>query len=161
MSEKISGHHLERGAYVYVRQSTSYQVRHHVEGKERQYALADRAKQLGFAKVIVIDDDLGRSGGGTQERPGFGRLLAAVCQGIAGAVFALEASRLARNNRDWHHLVDLCALAETLLIDSDGIYDPRMLNDRLLLGLKGSMAEFELSLLRQRAREAFCACPER
>jgi DNA invertase Pin-like site-specific DNA recombinase len=155
MSDKISGHHLERGAYVYVRQSTPYQVRHHVEGKERQYALADRAKQLGFAKVIVIDDDLGRSGGGTHERPGFGRLLAAVCQGIAGAVFALEASRLARNNRDWHHLVDLCALAETLLIDSDGIYDPRVLNDRLLLGLKGSMAEFELGLLRQRAREAF------
>jgi DNA invertase Pin-like site-specific DNA recombinase len=155
MSEKISGHHLERGAYVYVRQSTPYQVRHHVEGKERQYALADRAKQLGFATVIVIDDDLGRSGGGTHERPGFGRLLAAVCQGIAGAVFALEASRLARNNRDWHHLVDLCALAETLLIDSDGIYDPRVLNDRLLLGLKGSMAEFELGLLRQRAREAF------
>ena len=80
MSEKISGHHLERGAYVYVRQSTPYQVRHHVEGKERQYALADRAKQLGFATVIVIDDDLGRSGGGTHERPGFGRLLAAVCQ---------------------------------------------------------------------------------
>jgi DNA invertase Pin-like site-specific DNA recombinase len=155
MSEKISGHHLERGAYVYVRQSTPYQVRHHVEGKERQYALADRAKQLGFAKVIVIDDDLGRSGSGTHERPGFGRLLASVCQGIAGAVFALEASRLARNNRDWHHLVDLCALAETLLVDSDGIYDPRVLNDRLLLGLKGSMAEFELGLLRQRAREAF------
>ena len=86
---------------------------------------------------------------------GFGRLLASVCQGLAGAVFALEASRLARNNRDWHHLVDLCALAETLLIDTDGIYDPRSLNDRLLLGLKGSMAEFELGLLRQRAREAF------
>jgi DNA invertase Pin-like site-specific DNA recombinase len=155
MSEKISGHHLERGAYVYVRQSTPCQVGHQVEGKERQYALADRAQQLGFAKVIVIDDDLGRSGGGTHERPGFGRRLAAVCQGIAGAVFALEASRLARNNRDWHHLVDLCALAETLLVDSDGIYDPRVLNDRLLLGLKGSMAEFELGLLRQRAREAF------
>jgi DNA invertase Pin-like site-specific DNA recombinase len=155
MSEKISGHHLERGAYIYVRQSTPYQVRHHVEGKERQYALAERAKQLGFSKVVVIDEDLGRSGAGTHERPGFGRLLASVCQGMAGAVFALEASRLARNNRDWHHLVDLCALAETLLIDSDGIYDPRVLNDRLLLGLKGSMAEFELGLLRQRAREAF------
>ncbi|HTF66716.1 MAG TPA: recombinase family protein [Edaphobacter sp.] len=98
---------------------------------------------------------MGRSGSGAQERLGFGRLLASVCQGLAGAVFALEASRLARNNRDWHHLVDLCALAETLLIDTDGIYDPRSLNDRLLLGLKGSMAEFELGLLRQRAREAF------
>jgi len=155
MSEKIKGHHLERGAYVYVRQSTPYQVRNHLEGKERQYALAERAKQLGFAQVVVIDEDLGRSGDGRQERQGFGSLLASVCQGLAGAVFALEASRLARNNRDWHHLVDLCALAETLLIDSDGIYDPRSLNDRLLLGLKGSMAEFELGLLRQRAREAF------
>jgi DNA invertase Pin-like site-specific DNA recombinase len=155
MSEKIKGHHLERGAYVYVRQSTSYQVRNHLEGKERQYALAGRAEQLGFAKVVVIDEDLGRSGSGSQERPGFGRLLASVCQGLAGAVFALEASRLARNNRDWHHLVDLCALTETLLIDSDGIYDPRQLNDRLILGLKGTMSEFELGLLRQRAREAF------
>jgi DNA invertase Pin-like site-specific DNA recombinase len=105
--------------------------------------------------VVVIDEDLGRSGSGSQERMGFGRLLASVCQGLAGAVFALEASRLARNNRDWHHLVDLCALAETLLIDTDGIYDPRSLNDRLLLGLKGSMGEFELGLLRQRARAAF------
>ena len=155
MSEKIRSEHLQRGAYVYVRQSTPYQVRNHLEGKERQYALAERAKQLGFSKVIVIDEDLGRSGSGSQERMGFGRLLASVCQGLAGAVFALEASRLARNNRDWHHLVDLCALAETLLIDSDGIYDPRSLNDRLLLGLKGSMAEFELGLLRQRARAAF------
>lgn len=127
----------------------------HLEGKERQYALAGRAEQLGFAKVVVIDEDLGRSGSGTQERPGFGRLLTSVCQGLAGAVFALEASRLARNNRDWHHLVDLCALTETLLIDSDGIYDPRQLNDRLILGLKGTMSEFELGLLRQRAREAF------
>jgi DNA invertase Pin-like site-specific DNA recombinase len=155
MSEKIKAHHLERGAYVYVRQSTAYQVRNHLEGQQRQYALRERAKQLGFRNVVVIDEDLGRSGGGMQERPGFGRLLASVCQGLAGAVFALEASRLARNNRDWHHLVDLCALTETLLIDSDGIYDPRQLNDRLLLGLKGTMSEFELGLLRQRAREAF------
>ena len=155
MSEKIKAHHLERGAHVYVRQSTPYQVRNNLESKERQYALARRAEQLGFAKVVVIDEDLGRSGTGTQERPGFGRLLASVCQGLAGAVFALEASRLARNNRDWHHLVDLCALTETLLIDSDGIYDPRQLNDRLVLGLKGTLSEFELGLLRQRAREAF------
>lgn len=155
MNEKIKPHHLERGAYVYVRQSTPYQVRNHLEGKERQYALVERSKQLGFEKVIVIDEDLGRSGDGTQERAGFGRLLACVCQGLAGAVLALEASRLARNNRDWHHLVDLCALTETLLVDSDGIYDPQQLNDRLLLGLKGTMSEFELGLLRQRAREAF------
>src|SRR6202047_778010 len=154
MSEKLKAHHLERGAYVYVRQSTPYQVRNNLESKERQYALARRAEQLGFAKVVVIDEDLGRSGAGTQERPGFGRLLASVCQGLAGAVFALEASRLARNNRDWHHLVDLCALTNTLVIDEDGVYDPRQINDRLLLGLKGSMAEFELGLMRQRAREA-------
>lgn len=155
MSEKVKAHHLERRAYVYVRQSTPYQVRNNLESKERQYALEGRAQQLGFSKVVVIDEDLGRSGSGIQERPGFGRLLASVCQGLAGAVFALEASRLARNNRDWHHLVDLCALTETLLIDSDGIYDPRQLNDRLVLGLKGTMSEFELGLLRQRAREAF------
>jgi DNA invertase Pin-like site-specific DNA recombinase len=155
MNEKVRAHHLERGAYVYVRQSTPYQVRNNLESKERQYALEGQAQQLGFSKVVVIDEDLGRSGSGIQERPGFGRLLASVCQGLAGAVFALEASRLARNNRDWHHLVDLCALTETLLIDSDGIYDPRQLNDRLVLGLKGTMSEFELGLLRQRAREAF------
>jgi len=100
-------------------------------------------------------EDLGRSASGAQERLGFDRLLSSVCQGLAGAVFASEASRLPRNNRDWHHLVHLCALAETLLIDTDGIYDRRWLNDRLLLGLKGSMAEFELGLLRQRARADF------
>ena len=155
MSEKIRNEHLQRGAYGYVRQSTPYQVRRHLEGKQQQYALAERARQLSFSQVIIIDEDLGRSGSGSQERMGFGRLPASVCQGLAGAVFALEASRLARNNRDWRHLVDLCALAETLLIDTDGIYDPRSLNDRWLLGLKGSMAEFELGLLRQRARAAF------
>lgn len=111
MNEKIRPEHLQRAAYVYVRQSTNYQVRHHREGQQRQYDLAQRARQLGFGEVIVIDEDLGRSGSGLQERPGFGRLLAAVCQGLAGAVMALEASRLARNNRDWHHLVDLCAWA--------------------------------------------------
>src|SRR6266851_7920935 len=155
MTEKIQPTHLARAAYVYVRQSTAQQVRHHQEGQQRQYALAAHAHHLGFPRTHVIDDDLGRSGNGSQERPGFARLLAAVCDGIVGAVFALEASRLARNNRDWHHLVDLCALTETLLIDSDGVYDPRQLNDRLVLGLKGTMSEFELGLLRQRAREAF------
>lgn len=155
MSEKIRAEHLERTAYVYVRQSSTHQVRHHREGRKRQYALADRAREMGFAKTVVIDEDQGKSGSGLQERSGFGRLLTAVCQGQAGAVFALEASRLARNNRDWYHLIDLCALTETLILDGDGVYDPRGLNDRLLLGLKGSMAEFELGLLRQRARQAF------
>jgi DNA invertase Pin-like site-specific DNA recombinase len=147
--------HLSRAAYVYIRQSSSQQVRFHLEGQKRQYGLAERARQLGFKEVVVIDEDLGRSGSGQQERPGFGRLLAAVCQGLAGAVVALEASRLARNNRDWHHLVDLCALTATVLIDDDGIYDPKLLNDRLLLGLKGTMSEYELGLLRQRARQAY------
>ncbi|MCI0437481.1 MAG: recombinase family protein [Gemmatimonadetes bacterium] len=155
MSEKIRPEHRERAAYVYVRQSTLHQVRHHREGQQRQYALAARARALGFPQVVVLDDDLGVSGAGTQERRGFGRLLTAVCQGQVGAVFALEASRLARNNRDWHHLIDLCALTDALLVDDDGIYDPRLVNDRLLLGLKGTMSEFELSLFRQRARTAF------
>lgn len=155
MSTKIHAIHLQRDAYVYVRQSTGHQVRAHPESHRRQYALADQARALGFAQVMVIDEDVGRSGTGRHERPGFGQLLAAVCEGRVGAVFALEASRLARNNRDWHHLIDLCALTETLLIDDDGIYDPRQLNDRLVLGMKGSMAEYELGLMRQRARQAF------
>ena len=155
MNEKLRPDHLERAAYVYVRQSSLQQVRHHREGQQRQYGLADRARQVGFTRVVVIDDDLGVSGTGRQRRPGFGRLLTAVCEGTVGAVFALEASRLARNNRDWHHLIDLCGMTDTVLVDDDGIYDPRLINDRLLLGLKGTMSEFELSLFRQRAREAF------
>jgi DNA invertase Pin-like site-specific DNA recombinase len=155
MSTKMHAIHLQRDAYIYVRQSTGHQVRAHPESQRRQYALADQARSLGFAQVIVIDEDVGRSGSGRHERPGFGQLLAAVCEGRVGAVFALEASRLARNNRDWHHLIDLCALTETLLVDDDGIYDPRQLNDRLVLGMKGSMAEYELGLMRQRARQAF------
>ena len=155
MNEKLRPDHLERAAYVYVRQSSLQQVRHHREGQQRQYGLADRARQVGFTRIVVIDDDLGVSGTGRQTRPGFGRLLTAVCEGQVGAVFALEASRLARNNRDWHHLIDLCGMTDTVLVDDDGIYDPRLINDRLLLGLKGTMSEFELSLFRQRAREAF------
>jgi len=155
VNEKIKPEHLTRAAYVYVRQSSGHQVRYHRESLLRQYALAERAQQLGFAQVVVIDDDLGVTGAGTHERRGFGRLLTAVCQKAAGAVVALEASRLARNNRDWYHLIDLCAMTETLLIDDDGIYDPRLINDRLVLGVKGTMSEFELNLLRQRAREAF------
>ena len=135
MSEKIQPIHTEREAYVYVRQSSMQQVRTRLEGQRRQYDLRERAHTLGFQRVTVIDEDLGRSGTGSVERPGFGRLLTAVCTGRVGAVLALEASRLARNNRDWHHLIDLCALTETLLIDCDGIYDPRLLNDRLVLGL--------------------------
>src|SRR3984893_1718852 len=154
MSEKIQPSHIEREAYVYIRQSSMQQVRTRLEGQRRQYDLRERALELGFQRVVVIDEDQGRSGTGSVERPGFGRLLAAVCSGKVGGVLALEASRLARNNRDWHHLIDLCAMAGTLVIDHDGIYDPSLLNDRLLLGLKGTMSEFEISLLRQRAMEA-------
>ena len=153
-SQKITPDHLSRSAYVYVRQSTLRQVREHEQGRERQYELADRTKQLGFAKTVVIDDDQGKTGSGLIERPGFLELLAAVCRGDVGAVFALEASRLARNNLDWYHLIELCAMTRTLIVDTDGTYDPRLLNDRLLLGLKGTMSEFELNLFRQRGREA-------
>ncbi len=155
MSDKILSTHLARTAFVYVRQSTLQQVRDHTEGQRQQYALVERARALGFRETVLIDEDQGRSGSGKQERPGFGRLLSVVCQGDVGAVLALEASRLARNNRDWHHLVDLCALTDTLIIDAECVYDARQLNDRLLLGLKGTMSEFELGLLRQRARAAF------
>jgi excisionase family DNA binding protein len=155
MNDRITKQHLERDAYIYVRQSSGHQVRHHHQGRQRQYDLAGRARELGFPRVVVIDDDQGKTGSGMVERPGFATLLLAVCSGQVGAVFALEASRLARNNRDWHHLIDLCALTETLIVDAEGVYDPRLVNDRLLLGLKGTMSEFELSLFRQRAREAF------
>src|SRR6516225_320624 len=155
MNYKLQAEHLQRAAYVYVRQSTAQQVRTHRESQQRQYALADRARQLGFARVVVIDEDLGKSGSGLVDRPGFGQLLAAICGGEAGAVLALEASRLARNNRDWHHLLVLCAMTSTVIIDDHGVYDPKRINDRLLVGLQGTMSEFELSLFRQRARQAF------
>lgn len=154
MQPKITPDHLGRGAVVYVRQSTMGQVAEHTESQRRQYALAESARALGFDPVSVIDDDLGRSGSGLVERPGFQKLVASVCSGAVGAVFCIEASRLARNGRDWHHLVDLCALVGTLVIDPDGTYDPRLVNDRLLLGLKGTMSEYELSLLRQRGLAA-------
>lgn len=154
MSAKVSASHLGRRAIVYVRQSTVTQVRENLESQRRQYGLVERAKQLGFSQVDVIDDDLGRSGSGLTARPGFDRLVAAVCSGVAGAVFCIEASRLARNGRDWHHLIDFCALVGTLIVDPDGVYDPRFPNDRLLLGLKGTMSEFELTLFRQRSLEA-------
>ncbi len=150
---KITTEHLARGAFVYIRQSTADQLTHNHESRRRQYALADRAKQLGWSTVEVIDDDLGRSGGGIA-RPGFERLLAAICAGTVGAVLAIEASRLARNGRDWHTLIEFCGLVGTIIVDEDGIYDPRHPNDRLLLGMKGTMSELELSLFRQRSQEA-------
>jgi DNA invertase Pin-like site-specific DNA recombinase len=149
MNPKITPDHLRRAAVVYVRQSTMAQVTGNLESQRRQYDLAKAAEAAGFASVTV-DDDLGRSGSGTMQRPGFERLVAMVCSGDVGAVYCIEASRLARNGRDWHHLIDLCALAGALVVDPDGAYDPRIVNDRLLLGLKGTMSEYELSLMRQR-----------
>ena len=131
---KITAEHLARSAYVYIRQSTADQVVHNHESRRRQYGLADRARQLGWTAVEVVDDDLGRSGGGTA-RPGFERLIAAICAGGVGAVLAIEVSRLARNGRDWHTLIEFCGLVGTIIVDEDGIYDPRHPNDRLLLGM--------------------------
>ena len=150
---KITAEHLARSAFVYIRQSTADQLLHNQESRRRQYGLADRARQLGWVTVEVIDDDLGRSGGGII-RPGFERLLAAICEGRVGAVLAIEVSRLARNGRDWHTLIEFCGLVGTIIVDEDGIYDPRHPNDRLLLGMKGTMSELELSLFRQRSQEA-------
>jgi DNA invertase Pin-like site-specific DNA recombinase len=149
---KITPEHLTRGAYIYIRQSTADQLLHNHESRRRQYGLADRARQLGWQDVVVIDDDLGRSGSGVS-RPGFERLLAAICEGRVGSVFAIEVSRLARNGRDWHTLIEFCGLVGTIIVDEDGVYDPRHPNDRLLLGMKGTMSELELSILRQRSLE--------
>jgi DNA invertase Pin-like site-specific DNA recombinase len=154
MNPKLTSERLARRAVVYVRQSSPSQVLHHQESQRRQYELADRARELGFKDVTVIDDDLGRSGSGLVERPGFQRLVGEVCSGEVGAIFCIEASRLARNGRDWHHLIELCGMTGAVVVDPDGVYDPAMVNDRLLLGLKGTMSEFELNLLRQRSFEA-------
>jgi excisionase family DNA binding protein len=154
MSRKIRADHLERGAVVYVRQSTPGQIEDHRESLLRQRALAETAREMGFATTQIIDDDLGRSGSGYAERPGFQRLIGLVSTAQIGAVFALEASRLARNDLDWSRLVDFCTLSNVLLVDHDGVYDPSATNDRLLLGLKGIMSQFETSTLRMRANEA-------
>ena len=121
---KITPEHLARGAYIYVRQSTADQVLNNHESRRRQYGLADRARALGWTTVEVIDDDLGRSGSGIA-RPGFEKLLAAICEGRVGVVVSIEASRLARNGRDWHTLLEFCGLVGTLIADEDGVYDPR------------------------------------
>ena len=135
MNSKLTAERLSRRAIVYVRQSSPGQVIQNQESKRRQYGLADRARELGFSDVSVIDDDLGRSGSGLIERPGFQRLVAEVCSGEVGAIFCIEASRLARNGRDWHHLIELCGMTNAVVVDPDGIYDPSIINDRLLLGL--------------------------
>ena len=154
MSEavKITSSHLARMAIVYLRQSSAAQVEHNRESTDRQYALVNKAGDLGWPtdKVIVIDEDLGVSGSGAVARSGFARLTAEVALGNVGLVLGLEVSRLARNNADWYRLIDLCGLSNTLIGDADGIYHPVLFNDRLLLGLKGTMSEAELYVLRAR-----------
>ncbi len=154
MNEKIKAHHLQRKAMLYVRQSSVYQVTHNQESRQLQYAMQRRLRELGWDEIEVIDEDLGRSASGTVQRAGFERLVAEVCLGQVGAVAAREVSRFARNNREWQKLVEVCRVVDTLLIDQEAIYTPRHGNDRLLLGLKGSLNEYELDLLRERSVEA-------
>ena len=139
-SPKLRAYHLDRSAFVYVRQSTPQQVSDHPESTARQYALAGRAVALGWEadRITTIDDDLGRSGQSIEGRPGFQRLLAEVALDHVGLILGLEMSRLARSNKDWHDLLERCAVFETLLADQDGLYNPTDYNDRLLLGLKSS-----------------------
>ncbi len=153
-SRKVQSHHIERDAYLYIRQSSMKQVLENVESTKRQYALRARATALGWAddRVVVIDSDQGESGASAAWREGFRRLVTDVGLGRAGIVMGLEVSRLARNNADWHRLLEICALANTLILDEDGVYDPTNFNDRLLLGLKGTMSEAELHVLKARLR---------
>lgn len=153
-SLKVQPHHLERGAYLYIRQSSMRQVLENIESTKRQYALRGRAISLGWREdqVIVIDNDQGESGASATWREGFQRLVTDVGMGRAGIVMGLEVSRLARNNADWHRLLEICALADTLILDEDGVYEPTNFNDRLLLGLKGTMSEAELHVLKARLR---------
>ena len=150
---KVTTGHLSRDAYLYVRQSSLRQVFENVESTRRQYGLRERAVALGWPteSIVVIDSDLGRSGA-DGDREGFQRLVADVGMGRAGIVLGLEVSRLARNSADWHRLLEICALSETLILDEDGVYDPGDFNDRLLLGLKGQMSEAELHMMRVRLR---------
>jgi DNA invertase Pin-like site-specific DNA recombinase len=154
MSEKIKPHHVARRAILYVRQSSLHQVAHNTESRRLQYAMADRLHRLGWSDVETVDEDQGRSASGGAERTGFQRMVSEVCLGKIGAVAAREVSRFARNSRDWQQLVEVCRMVDTLLIDHETVYDPRQGNDRLLLGLKGSLNEYELDLLRQRSVEA-------
>jgi len=144
MSNKIRAQHLTRKAMLYVRQSSAYQVSHNLESQKLQYAMQDRLLQLGWNEIEVIDEDLGRSAAGTQTRTGFERMVAEVCLGHVGAVAAREVSRFARNSREWQQLVEVCRIVDTVLVDQETVYAPRQSNDRLLLGLKGSLNEYVL-----------------
>src|ERR1019366_825891 len=149
---KVQAEHLSRNAFLYVRQSTPRQVRENVESTKRQYGLRDQAIALGWAteQIVVIDCDQGQSGSSAVAREGFQKLVTEVSMNRAGIVMGLEVSRLARNSSDWHRLLEICALTRTLLLDDDGLYDPSHFNDRLLLGLKGTMSEAELHVIRSR-----------
>src|ERR1700720_3970570 len=154
MTDKIRPHHLERKAILYVRQSSTHQVLHNRESSTLQYAMRDRLIALGWSQIETVDDDLGRSAAGGVARAGFERMVAEVCLGNVGGVAAREVSRFAGNSRGWQHLVEVCRVVDTVLIDLETVYSPRHSNDRLLLGLKGSVNENELDLLRQRSVEA-------
>src|SRR5467141_1903127 len=149
---KVKPSHTQRTAVVYIRQSSPSQVEYNRESTARQYALVEKAREFGWAKeqVIVIDEDLGLSGSGSAKRSGFARMTAEVALRHVGIVLGLEVSRLARNNADWYRLLDLCGMTDTLIGDSDGIYHPALFNDRMLLGMKGTMSEAELHILRAR-----------
>ena len=153
-SDKIRPHHLARKAILYVRQSSAHQVLHNRESSALQYAMRDRLVTLGWSQIETIDDDLGRSAAASTVRAGFDRMVAEVCLGKVGAVAAREVSRFARNSRDWQQLIEMCRVVDTVLIDQETVYAPREGNDRLLLGLKGSLNEYELDLLRQRSLAA-------
>ena len=154
ISDKIRPHHLDRRAILYVRQSSNHQVRHNRESRALQYAMRERLVALGWSEIEIIDDDLGRSAAGSVMRVGFERMVAEVCLGKVGAVAAREVSRFARNSRDWQQLIEMCRVVDTVLVDQETIYLPRHGDDRLLLGLKGSLNEYELDLLRQRSLSA-------
>jgi DNA invertase Pin-like site-specific DNA recombinase len=154
MSDKIKPHHLQRKGLLYIRQSSPDQVLHNQESRRLQYAMKERLEQLGWQEIEVIDDDLGYSASGTVTRQGFERMVAEVCLGKVGVVAARELSRFARNNREWQQLIEMCRVVDTLLLDKEMVYAPRESNDRLLLGLKGSLNEYELDLLRARSVEA-------
>ena len=161
MSDKIQPQHLTRKAMLYVRQSTAFQVTHNNESSKLQYAMQGRLRDLGFTEIEVIDEDLGRSAAGAVTRSGFERMVAEVSLGRVGAVAAREVSRFARNSREWQQLVEVCRIVDTVLIDQETVYSPQASNDRLLLGLKGSLNEYELDLLRQRSLEARRAMAQR
>jgi len=154
MSDKIRQHHLDRRAILYVRQSSSHQVLHNRESRALQYAMRERLTAFGWSQIEIVDDDLGRSAAGGVIRAGFERMVAEVCLGKVGAVAAREVSRFARNSRDWQQLIEMCRVVDTVLIDQETVYLPRHSDDRLLLGLKGSLNEYELDLLRQRSLSA-------